>query len=126
MIPSRWRQPEAPRPSRASSRGTAALLCAAVRLHFAPTALHAGATSLLEPGDRALCTAFPGPRVVTGLHPDGGTTTVPALLTIVLDPRHADIGRGKGEELYSPAADVDGRVDGTDLAILAARFGDSL
>ncbi len=36
-------------------------------------------------------------------------------------------GRSKGEEFYSAGdVDVDGLVDGTDLALLAARFGDSL
>lgn len=88
MIASRWRLPEAPRPSRASSRGTAAFSCVP-------------ALSL------ALVFSDPG--------------SVPALLTIELDPH-------RGEELYSPAADVDveGLVDGTDLAILAAHFGDSI
>ena len=90
--------------------------------------------------------APPGPRALSIVNPDGGATTVPALLTVVLDPRRVDIdrsgrvdgfdlavlarafGREKDEEYYSPAADVDadGLVDGTDLAILAARFGDSI
>ncbi len=58
--------------------------------------------------------------------PTRGAAAVPCFL-----PRDGRVlvrsGRGKGEELHSPAADVDvdGLVDGRDLAILAARFGNS-
>ena len=58
--------------------------------------------------------------------PTRGAAAVPCFL-----PRGGRVlvrpGQGKGEELHSPAADVDvdGLADGTALAILAAKFGDS-
>ena len=100
MIASRWRLPEAPRPSRASSRGTAAFSCVPA---LALALVFSGHGSLHVDIDRS-------ERV------DGFDLAILARA----------FGRGKGEDLYSLAADVGGRVDGTDLAIPAARFGASL
>ncbi len=71
MTRTTWRQPEAPRPSRNTSRGTAALFWAAVLFLRDPATLLAGGTRLLEPEGRPLCTGQPGLRDVTAVVPDG-------------------------------------------------------
>ncbi len=70
MFPSRWRPPEAPRPSRFTSRGTAAFFSAAAVLFANPATGLAGALALLEPGGRPICTGQPGLRSITTVVPD--------------------------------------------------------
>ena len=65
MKRARWRLPEAPRPSRTTSRGTAAFVCLAAVVLGLPAASWAGETILLEPEGRPLCSQQAGPRNVT-------------------------------------------------------------
>ncbi len=100
MIRSRWRLPEAPRPSRSTSRGTAALFRATVNFFHHAAALLAGGAPPLERDVRV----------------DGFDLAVLA----------RGFGRTKGMDLYSGIADIyaNGLVDGADPAPLGARFGD--
>jgi len=71
MNRSRWRLPEAPRPSRLSSRGTAALFPAIVLLVLTPSFVAAGGALLLEPQGRPFCSGAMGPRVIVSPVADG-------------------------------------------------------
>jgi hypothetical protein len=80
-----WRQPEAPRPSRATSRGTAALFCLLAALGASPATLRAGGIVGLEPDGRALCTHGVAERYVRAVLPDGAG----GILIVTEDPRLA-------------------------------------
>ncbi|OLC55750.1 MAG: hypothetical protein AUH92_01520 [Acidobacteria bacterium 13_1_40CM_4_69_4] len=83
----KWRLPEAPRPSRSSSRGTAALFLALVLFGLDPSALIAGSVPLLEPGGRPFCSGVMGPRIIVSPVADGlGGFFLPAL-----DDRMSDL-----------------------------------
>jgi hypothetical protein len=78
-----WRRPEAPRPSRLTSRGTAALVCLAALAPVGPAVLNAGGTVGLEADGRALCTHGVAERYVRAVLPDGAG----GLLVVTEDPR---------------------------------------
>ena len=78
-----WRLPEAPRPSRATSRGTAALFCLLAASLLRPATARAGGSVGLEPGGRALCTDGIAERYTSAILPDGAG----GFLIVTEDPR---------------------------------------
>ena len=76
----RWRLPEAPRPSRSSSRGTAAFFCALGLCALNPSPAAAGSNLLLEPEGHPFCSGAMGPRIIMSPVADGmGGFFLPAL-----------------------------------------------
>src|SRR5262245_39029435 len=96
MTRARWRLPEAPRPSRLSSRGTAALFCGVGLCVLAPSVVRAGAALLLEPQGRPFCSGAMGPRVLVSPVADGaGGFFLPSL-----DERRSALPRSEQEDVF--------------------------
>ncbi len=96
MTRTRWRLPEAPRPSRLSSRGTAALFFGAGLCLLTPSLVRAGAALLWEPQGRPFCSGAMGPRVIVSPVADGaGGFFLPSL-----DDRRSDLPGTEQEDVF--------------------------
>src|SRR5207245_7566638 len=103
MNASRWRLPEAPRPSRSSSRGTAALFCAVVLCALTASPVGAGSVLLLEPEGRPFCSGAMGPRIIVSPVADGtGGFFLPPL-----DDHRTDLPATEGYDVFMVHLDGD-------------------
>ena len=99
----RWRLPEAPRPSRFSSRGTAALFCALAFYALDAPPAAAGSALLLEPEGRPFCSGIMGPRIIVSPVADGtGGFFLPAL-----DDRASDLPWTEQDDVFMVHLDGD-------------------
>ena len=98
-----WRLPEAPRPSRLTSRGTAALFLGIGLGALTPSYVAAGGALLLEPQGHPFCFGAMGPRVIVSPVADGsGGFFLPSL-----DDRRSDLPPSERDDVFMIHLDGD-------------------